>query len=736
MPDFFVTAPKGTEPLLTEELRAMGISGLRPSSGGVAFSDDLEAAYRACLWSRVANRVLLALARFPAPSPEALYAGIQKLDWAEHLDVEGTLAVDCFVRSSRITHSHYAALKVKDAVVDQFRERSGVRPSVDLQRPDVRINLYLFRDQARLSLDLSGESLHRRGYREEGGMAPLKENLAAAILLRAGWPEVAQAGGALVDPMCGSGTLPIEAALMAGDVAPGLLGRRFGFEGWLGHIPALWLRLLAEAQQRRSVGLGKLPPIVGSDRDPRAVRLARRNLEQAGLAGSVRIERRELAEATPPTEGQPGLLMVNPPYGERLGEQDDLGALYRQLGEVLQKHFAGWRAALFTGNQPLARDLRLRPEGSFDLYNGALECRLFLYQVAPERFVEQRGKGRSEAAPTVWEQNRPLTAVAAESPGAQMLVNRLRKNHKHLGRWARRSGVDCYRLYDADLPEYAVAVDLYLAETLWAVVQEYAAPAEIEPEVARGRLREALGAIAEVLELPPERIELKTRRRQRGTDQYHKLGRGGQLHQVNEDGCRLLVNFSDYLDTGLFLDHRITRGLIRKWAAGQDFLNLFAYTGAASVQAAAGGAASTTTVDLSRTYLEWARRNLELNGFSGPAHRLIQADCLDWLRPAAEQQPPKRRYGLIFLDPPTFSSSKRMENTFDVQRDHGRLIAQVARLLTPDGILLFSSNYRRFRLDHNALTGLAVEEISAATIPEDFRRSPKIHHCWRITPRP
>jgi len=732
MLDFFATAPKGTESLLAAELRAMGIAQPRPGKGGVAFGGDLEAAYRVCLWSRVANRVLLSLARFPAATPEALYAGIQALEWAEHLEPTGTLAVDCFVRSSKITHSHYAALKVKDAVVDQFRERRGIRPSVDLQRPDLRINLYLFRDQARLSLDLSGDSLHRRGYREEGGVAPLKENLAAAILLRAGWPETARAGGALVDPMCGSGTLPIEAALLAGDVAPGLLGHRFGFEGWLGHVPALWRRLLEEAGERRDAGLKTLPPILGSDRDPRAVRLARRNLERAGLCGLVHIEQRELAEAAPPEGGKPGLLLVNPPYGERLGEREELGGLYRELGQVLRQRFAGWRAGLFTGSPPLARGLRLKPEQSFDLYNGALECRLFMYRVAEERFVQQRGKGRSEAAPpSVWERARPTPV--AESPGARMLVNRLRKNQKHLGRWARRNGVDCYRLYDADLPEYAVAVDLYQAEELWAVVQEYAPPAEVEPELAQQRLQEALGAVAEVLELPMERIELKTRRRQRGSRQYQKQGSGGRLHQVNEAGCRLLVNFSDYLDTGLFLDHRITRGLIRQWAAGREFLNLFAYTGAASVQAAAGGAQSTTTVDLSKTYLEWARRNLELNGFSGPQHCLIQADCLEWLKTASEQRTPERRYGLIFLDPPTFSSSKRMEGSFDVQRDHPQLIRQAASLLTRDGILLFSNNYRRFRLDREALKGLEIEDISASTIPEDFRRNPKIHRCWRIT---
>jgi len=521
---------------------------------------------------------------------------------------------------------------------------------------------------------------------------------------------------------------------MAGDVAPGLLGRRFGFLGWLGHIPALWRRLLEDAEQRRDAGLKRLSPIFGSDRDPRAVKLAQRNLERAGLAGAVSIEQRELAEAAPPAKVQTGLLLVNPPYGERLGEREELGTLYRQLGEVLRQRFGGWSAGLFTGNQPLARALRLRPEQSFELYNGALECRLFLYRVAAERFVEQRGKGGDkQARPSVWQQARPFGPIAPESPGARMLVNRLRKNLKHLGRWARRSGVDCYRLYNADLPEYAVAVDLYQAEELWVVVQEYAPPAEIEPELARSRLQESLGAVAEVLELPTERIELKTRRRQRGGDQYRKLGQGGRLHQVNEAGCRLLVNFSDYLDTGLFLDHRITRGLIREWATGRDFLNLFAYTGAASVQAAAGGAASTTTLDLSNTYLDWARRNLELNGFSGPAHRLLQGDCLEWLEDAAKMDPPERRYGLIFLDPPTFSSSKRMESAFDVQRDHPRLIGWAARLLTPDGILLFSNNYRRFRLDRDALAGLQVEEISASTIPEDFRRNPKIHRCWRIT---
>ncbi len=729
MPEFFVTAPKGTEDLLEAELRACGIANPHPSAGGVSFSGSLEAAYRVCLWSRVANRVLLSLGRFAAPTPEKLYEGVQKLDWSEHLSVDGTLAVDCFVRSSNITHSQYGALKVKDAVVDQFRERCGRRPSVDLQQPDLRLNLYLFRNQARLALDLSGDSLHRRGYRQEGGAAPLKENLAAAILLRAGWPEIAKSGGALLDPMCGSGTLPIEAALMAADVAPGSLGHRFGFEGWLGHVPAVWRRLLDEAAQRKADGLKQLPPVFGRDRDVAAVRIARRNLEAAGLAGKVTIEHGAMADAAPPPWSKTGLLAVNPPYGERLGEQEELRGLYRGFGDLLQERFSGWRAALFTGNQPLAKALRLRPDTHFDLNNGALECRLFLYRVEAERIVAQRGKGADKPAsePSGGTEVRQLPPT---SQGAQMLLNRLRKNHKHLGRWARRNAVECYRLYDADLPEYAVAVDLYQTDDLWAVIQEYAPPAEVEPAVAATRLGEAMGAVMELLELPPARIALKTRQRQKGGGQYEKRDRGGRLYRVVEDGLGFLVNFTDYLDTGLFLDHRLTRGMVREMAKGRDFLNLFAYTGAVTVYAAAGGAVSTTTVDLSNTYLDWARRNLELNGFNGAEHRLVQADCVEWL--AVQAAKPERRYGLIFLDPPTHTRSKRMEGDFDVQRDHLQLIRHALQLLTPDGVLLFSNNFRRFRLDDRALSDLDIQDISASTIPEDFRRNRKIHRCWRI----
>ncbi|HQU15678.1 MAG: 23S rRNA (guanine(2445)-N(2))/(guanine(2069)-N(7))-methyltransferase [Chromatiales bacterium 21-64-14] len=707
---FFATAPKGIAPLLVEELSAMGAPDAAERAAGVPFTGDLELAYRACLWSRTANRVLLPLAEFPAPTPDALYEAVKAIAWEDHLGVDGTLAVDCSLARAAITHSQFAALRVKDAVVDRFRDACGARPSVDVQRPDLRINLYVRGERATVSVDLSGASLHLRGYRTAGVAAPLKENLAAAILLRAGWAEVAEAGGALVDPLCGSGTLPIEAAMIAGDIAPGLLRDYFGFLGWRGHDPALWADLLAEAQARRAAGSARPAPVIGYDADAAAVRAALANVAQAGLRGRVHIERRALGDCEPPPKVRaPGLVVANPPYGERLGTPALLASLYAELGALLRRRFAGWKAAVFTANPELGRRIGLRARRTHTLYNGAMECRLLHFVL-------------DEPAP-----------VAELSAGAEMFANRLRKNLNTTGRWARREGIDCYRLYDADLPEYALAIDLYGdGAERWAHVQEYEAPSSVDPAKAGIRLQDALGVIPKVLELPTDHVFFKVRRRQKGRDQYGKLSAAGRFREVRAGGLRFLVNFTDYLDTGLFLDHRPIRALIRQLAPGRRFLNLFGYTGSATVCAAAGGAVATTTVDLSRTYLDWAQRNLALNGLAGADHTLVQADCLEWLR--APSRP--GAFDLIFLDPPTFSTSKRMSGTFDVQRDHAALIQDALRWLAPGGVLLFSTNFRRFRLDAAALPGLEIEDISRDTLPRDYVRSPRIHQCWRITRPP
>ncbi|HHW77951.1 MAG TPA: bifunctional 23S rRNA (guanine(2069)-N(7))-methyltransferase RlmK/23S rRNA (guanine(2445)-N(2))-methyltransferase RlmL [Xanthomonadaceae bacterium] len=711
---FFATAPTGIEPLLATELAELGAAEPRPARGGVRFQGPLELAYRACLWSRTASRVLLPLGEFPVAEAEALYAGIRDFPWEEHLAPDGTLAVEFSGACPGIDHGHYGSQRVKDAIVDRFRARCGRRPSVDRQRPDLRIHVLLRDGQAVASLDLSGDSLHRRGYREATVAAPLKETLAAALLLKAGWPAIAAAGGPLLDPLCGSGTLAIEAAWIASDQAPGLLHAHWGFSGWLGHIPALWSRLLAEAVERRETGHARIPPILASDRDPKAVRAALVNAGRAGVADRIRIECRELAAVGPPP-GSPGLLIANPPYGERLGGQDEWGTLYAQLGDLLKTRFAGWRAAVFTGNLELGKRMGLRAEHSHVFHNGPLECRLLRFRVEPAFFVDRDAADRRARA---------FALERAAEAGAEGFINRLRKNLRHLGRWAEREGVSCYRLYDADLPEYAVAVDRY---EQWLHVQEYAPPSSVEPARARERLDHVLAVLPAVLELPPDHLFLKVRQRQRGANQYRKQADQGRFHEIHEGPARFLVNFTDYLDTGLFLDHRVTRRLLGEMAAGRRFLNLFGYTGTATVYAALGGATGTTTVDLSATYLDWARRNLELNGIRGPRHELIQADCRQWLNRTRDH------YDLIFLDPPTFSNSKRLEDTFDIQRDHVELLRRTLRLLAPGGVLIFSTNRRKFRLDRDALADLRIEDWSRRTLPPDFARNPGIHQCWRIT---
>jgi len=386
----FATTPKGLELLLVEELRALGAMDPAEKLAGVAFTGDLTLAYKACLWSRFANRILLTLTSVRAGSPEALYKGVQTIDWHHHIDTAATIAVHFVCNQSTITHSLFGAQTVKDAIVDQLRDRFGVRPSVSRDRPDVSIYVYLHKDQATISLDLSGESLHKRGYRLISGSAPLKENLAAAILQRAGWKAIAKAGGSLLDPMCGSGTLLIEAAYMAGDVAPGLNRDYFGFLGWKQHQPAVWKTLHEEAVLRSTVGCQSLPDIIGYDHDPISIKIAFENIERAGMLGKIHVEKRELSVFAPKQQAVTGLVVTNPPYGERLGDVDELQPLYQLLAERLKEAFVGWKAAVFTGNPDLGKRMGLRAKKYYSLFNGAIPCKLLLFDVQPTYFIDNR----------------------------------------------------------------------------------------------------------------------------------------------------------------------------------------------------------------------------------------------------------------------------------------------------------------------------------------------------------
>ena len=706
---FFVSCGKGLEYLLVDELLTLGVAKATATVSGANVEGELVDAQRAVLWSRLASRVLWPLAEFDCPDELALYDGVAAIAWQEHLRSEHTLSVDAHVSGDAITHARYAAQRVKDAVVDTLRAQGQERPSVDVDHPDVRINLSLRKGRATISIDLGGGPMHRRGWRNVQNDAPLKENLAAAVLLRGGWPKAYHDGGALLDPMCGSGTLLIEGALMAADVAPGLQRHGRGLPSrWLGFDTGAWTQLVEEARERERVGRAGLKQVVfGSDIDPHAIRAAKENAEVAGVAEAIWFGVRDVADLqAPPFEH--GTVVCNPPYDERLAADN---ALYRKLGNALQRTVPQWRASLLCGNPELAYATGLRANKKYQIFNGAIECALIV--------CDPVGVPRQQSA-----------TPSQLSEGATMVANRLRKNLRKFKTWRARDAISCFRVYDADLPEYAAAIDVYTEEggqaRTFLHVQEYAAPEEIPDVDVRRRRNELLAAAAEVFALPAEQIAMKSRERGKGGSKYGKFQQRGELLTVRESGALLQVNLFDYLDTGLFLDHRPLRRHMAQESRGKRFLNLFCYTGVASVQAAVAGADSTTSVDLSGTYLEWCATNLSLNGFAGAQHRLVQADALRWLE--AE----KNRYDVIFCDPPTFSNSARAED-FDIQREHVRLLRACVDRLTTDGVLYFSNNFRRFKLDAEGVGEFArCEEISAQTIPPDFERNARIHRCWRL----
>ncbi len=728
---WFATCPKGVESLLAAELSSLGADSTRETVAGVYFTGPRAIAYRACLWSRLANRILWPQAQVDAADGDELYHSLREIDWGRLFDSAKSIAIDFSGENGNIRNTQFGAQRSKDAIVDWFVDAEGQRPSVDRANPDVKLNVRLVRDRAHVSIDFSGGSLHQRGYRLRGGAAPLKENLAAAVLLRADWPGVAARGGALIDPMCGSGTLLLEGAMMAADIAPGLARKRFGFERLRFHDGAQWQALVSDARGRAERGrAAQLPEIRGYDADQAVIRRAQENIARLGLEKTVRVSARPVSQLAKPTH-RPlpyGLLICNPPYGERLGEKEQLRGLYRQLGELMLAEFPGWQAAIFTSELELGKATGLRSHKRYALYNGAIATHLLLFDLAGN---ELRDMGLAPVAASDAEpgsepgsESESESEPAALSAGAQMFGNRIRKNRKRLANWVKREQVSCYRLYDADMPEYAVAVDLYVG---YAHVAEYKAPRGVAEEAAARRLGEIRAALPAALGIPPEDIVYKQRSRQRGSEQYQKHGSKGELLKVQEGRASLLVNLRDYLDTGLFLDHRALRLRIGREAAGKDFLNLYCYTGTASVHAALGGAKSTTSVDLSNTYLDWLRKNLAQNNLQADSNALVKADCQAWL-----EQQQQQRYDLILLDPPSFSNSKSLETSFDVQRDHLQLLRQAMAVLRRGGQLYFSNNRRGFKLDDSLREEFVCEDITHATLDPDFQRNSKIHCCWSI----
>ncbi|HDR1823034.1 bifunctional 23S rRNA (guanine(2069)-N(7))-methyltransferase RlmK/23S rRNA (guanine(2445)-N(2))-methyltransferase RlmL [Pasteurella multocida] len=713
MKQLFATTARGFEELLKVELTDLGAMDCQITQGGVHFHADEETQYRVLLWTRLASRILLPIVTCKVYSDLDLYSAVVGQNWLDYFDEKAHFMVDFNGTNREIRHTQFGAMRVKDGIVDYFERVGKPRPNVDKSQPDIRIHAYLNREELVISLDLSGDALHMRGYREDTGKAPLRETLAAAIVLRSGW----QLGTPLVDPMCGSGTLLIEAAQMQANIAPQLHRLHWGFDFWKGYNQQAWDKVKGEAIElaEQAFNQNQKANFYGCDLDHRVLQKAKRNAQNAGVAHLIQWQQGDVAALKNPFVEEKGTVICNPPYGERLGTTPALIALYSVFGQRLKQQFSDWNVSIFSGEPALLDCLRLRSHRQFKAKNGPLDC------VQKNYHISARTTASDENTQNLPEIDRTLSATQV----AVDFANRLQKNSKKIEKWARQQGINAYRLYDADLPEYNLAVDRYDDHI---VVQEYAAPKNIDENKARQRLLDAVTATLQVTGVETNKLILKVRQKQKGTNQYEKLANKGDYFYVNEYGAKLWVNLTDYLDTGLFLDHRLTRKMLGEMAKGKDVLNLFAYTGSATVHMALGGAKSTTTVDMSNTYLNWAEQNLLLNELEGKQHKLIQADCLQWLARC------DRQFDLIFVDPPTFSNSKRMEDSWDVQRDHIKLMTQLKRILRPNGTIVFSNNKRGFKMDVEGLEtlGLSAVDITAKTLPLDFERNKQIHNCWVV----
>jgi 23S rRNA (guanine2445-N2)-methyltransferase / 23S rRNA (guanine2069-N7)-methyltransferase len=643
---FWATCPQGVHGLLKEEISSICNVITGDWHTGVFFEGTLKNAYQVCLWSRLANRVYLSLNETTEVSYDALEAMVKGVEWDEHLRPTGTMKVTFSGHLPEIRDTRFGGQKVKDWVVDQIREKHSTRPDVS-KDADLTIFAQVAKKRMFLGIELTGESLHRRGYRQSTGPAPIKENLAAAMLFANNYGQMAKENKAFLDLMCGSGTIVIEAAMMAADYAPGLGRRSFGFERWLQHSAHDWQEVVVDARARREAGIEKMPPVLGYDSDGGVIAAANETLQFLGLSKQARCYHKGLEDWVMPThwELNPGLWLSNPPYGERLGDKPTLMRTYRKIGDIARDQLSQWQVAMLTSDEILAREIDLRPTQKRKFYNGPIDAVLYSYAPTDER------------------------SVKSDHPVNEQVIafkNRVEKNLKQLKKWRNKEGIEAFRVYDADIPEYAIAVDKYGD---WLHVQEYAPPKTIPEQKAQQRLYHAIDALSEVFDIPIKRIAVKRREKQKGTNQYEKKSATQQSFDILENGVKLKVNLLDYLDTGLFLDHRNMRQWVQKNSKDTRMLNLFCYTGSFTAHAYKGGAKQTVSVDLSKTYLNWARDNIELNGGKeGPAHQFIHADCMEWLKNC------EQTFDLIVMDPPTFSNSARMKDTLDVQRDHEFLV--------------------------------------------------------------
>ena len=728
----------GLEALVRRELETLGYSATVVSPGWIRFEAGLEAICRSNLWLRTADRVGIQLAEFPCQDFDQLFDTTKGIDWSAWIPADGAVHVIGRSIKSQLSSVPACQRTVKKAIVDSLLAAHGV-DTLPESGTTYKVEIAILKDVATLTLDTTGASLHKRGYRARAAAAPLKETLAAAMVQLSFW----NAERPFIDPFCGSGTLAIEAAMIGRNMAPGLK-RNFAAEDWPVIDAKLWRQAREEANEAIAEPFHER--LVATDEDPRVLQVARNNAELAGVADHLHFQQRSFHELT--SKRQHGCLITNPPYGQRIGERGELTDLYRSFPVVL-RNLPSWSHFILTGYPNFERVIQKSADRRRKLYNGRIECTFFQFHgpkpgtkldtPASEHKHDAPGsesnqyKHDAQASESTAHPNTQTPTVAQPVFGglnpkadeqAELFQRRLTKRARHLRRWPTKQGITCYRLYDRDIPEIPLVVDRYEDHLH---ICEYERPHDRDLAQHADWLDLMKQAAASALEVPLDQTFLKQRIRQRGNLQHEAVDTEQYEITVTEAGHKFIINLSDYIDTGLFLDHRKTRAMVAESAAGTNFLNLFGYTGAFTVYAAAAGAARTTTVDWSRTYQDWTGRNFDLNGIRSTNNRLIRANAAQYVH----QLPKEPTFDLVVLDPPTFSNSKRTEQDWDVQRDHRTLIHDILVRMKKGGLLFFSTNFRRFKPEFEELPASDFHEISRQTVPDDFRNQ-RIHRCWRI----
>ncbi|AEO08152.1 bifunctional 23S rRNA (guanine(2069)-N(7))-methyltransferase RlmK/23S rRNA (guanine(2445)-N(2))-methyltransferase RlmL [Buchnera aphidicola] len=694
----FASTHFGTEQLLKQELLRLGIKNSTIINGGVYYEANDFLLYKTLMWSRIASRIFLCITNFYIKNSQDLYLKIYDIDWNKIFYKNSTFAINFKGTNNIIRNSLFGALITKDAIIDQFRKKYCIRLNINLIEPDIRIKLLLLNNNIiHVMLDLSGESLHKRGYRKFFNQTPIKENLASAIIINSGWNKNLP----IIDPMCGSGTLLIEAAMMASNRAPGLKRSKWGFQSWKDYNKKIWTQIIQEAKEKFEIGMQTCLKnfFIGYDSNTDIIKKAKINALHAGVLKIIEFKTQNLEnfKNINQTKIESGILLTNPPYGNRYKTESQLVSLYIQLGIISKNYFENWKLSIFSASKFLFNFLQMKPNKKYFFKNGSLDCIQHNY--------------------TIYLKNKVIINNEYE--------NRLKKNFKKFKKWADIQNIECFRIYNADLPNYNIIVDVYKN---WIVIQEYQAPKEIHSYKTLRRLCDAIYYTKKILSVSIDNIIFKIRKKNTHKTQYKKLSNSNNFILIQEYHAKFLVNLIDYIDTGLFSDKRILRKLLGKMSYDKDFLNLFSYTATASVYAGLGNAKSTTSIDISNTYIKWSMKNMAINNLTGSQHIFIKSDCLKWIKKT------HKTFDLIFINPPTFSNSKNMNQSFDVKKDYFNLMINLKKILRYHGYIIFSSSTKNFELDYNFMNKIKLyaKKITQQVQSKDYLKYSNNYHSWLI----